>query len=220
MCVRAERVMGRWVSVVVLLLWLPLLTACGGKPAGVGPSVESSPGSSFGLDDWGLDKATVRVVFPFDFVSHALYSKESKTPAAVAAGFKADTEFYSDARAEPNGDVVVVMTQSQHERLVERDEGSIRAAEQSFVKSNQDYRYVVSDDQQSVSIWANKYLSPDMFFNVTAAVPVLIGVMYYMHGHTGPWQMVISLYNCHSNELVIRYNFYEPASMEYDRLGD
>ncbi|BDR52726.1 hypothetical protein KIM372_06330 [Bombiscardovia nodaiensis] len=220
---RASRVgvLSRWVAVVVLLLlWLPLLSACGGKANSVGSSGESSPGSSFGLDDRRLDKATVRVVFPFDFVRHVFYDAEVNTPAKVAADLKAQSEFYSDARAQSNGDVVVMMTKSQHERVVQRDESIIRASEQRFVKSNRDYRYVIGDDQQSVSIWANKYLNPNTYADIAQIVPGMVGVVYYLQGHTGPWQMVISLYNCHSNELVKRFNFYESFNMEYDRLGD
>ncbi|KFI45891.1 hypothetical protein GA0061078_1681 [Bifidobacterium bohemicum] len=164
---------------------------------------------------------TEKITYPADFVRRCMYDKNIHTPKAVAKDMRErQKEFYTDAYATKNGDVVGIVTEQQRQANIKDNDEWIGSGERTFTDQNPDYHYEVSPDETEMKIWANKDLAPLPGFGIMGQTPLYYGYNYYMKRHTGPWDMRITIYNCHTNQMITTYKFTQTPQINMATLGD
>lgn len=88
-----------------------------------------------------------------------------------------------------------------------------------FLKASPDYRYTVNEEGTEFDIWLDRNLNPNSGL-ILAVLPVYSGYNYYLKHHTGEWDMTISVYNCHSNQLVNQHKASQKWDFAVDEFGD
>lgn len=193
----------RFVAIILCMLMVFLLPACSN------PSRDDPP-----------KPETEEITYPADFVKKFLYYGNIDTPKKVAQDFKnGGSKYATDAYAKPDGSVVVVVTERQRLAYIKYNDKRMDLDE--FVQeSPKYYHYTLNEEGTELSFWADKRLSPVAGSSLLYAVPRCSGYNYYMKHHTGKWDMLITAYNCHTNQLIHQYHVSEGWQMSMDELGE
>ncbi|MDF7640709.1 hypothetical protein PT279_03770 [Bifidobacterium sp. ESL0784] len=111
-------------------------------------------------------------------------------------------EDYTDVYAKKNGDIVIVVTQKQVDRLIKGNDDYIKNGIAEFHHDGSDYRQEVSTDGREQTLWLDRNVKPLIESNMAITLPQCYGLNYYLKGGKGDWDMQITFRNCHTNQLI------------------
>lgn len=164
---------------------------------------------------------TEQITIPASYISNFFYNDERKTPKAVAENMKElGDEYYTAARGEENRDVTITVTDRQRRNLIRANQHQIDSYAKTFLKDNPDYHYEVNEKGTTFDIWLDSNVT-FMGSDIVTVLPAYSGYNYYLKHNMGEWDMTISVYNCHSNQLVHQYTKPgETWNFTLSELGD
>ncbi|WEV46864.1 hypothetical protein OZX62_00755 [Bifidobacterium sp. ESL0690] len=170
---------------------------------------------------------TEKIVFDKTYVVNFFYDSSDekhpvRTPQAVAKDLMDSngTKYFTKVYAAKNGDVVALVTEQQRQNGIRRNNNWIKQGEKNFQKGGPDYHYEVNQDGTAMTVWADKHLTPDPSFGIFTLAPINYGYNYYLERHTGPWDMTITVRNCHTNQQVGQFNASQGFTLNPATFGD
>ncbi|WEV59146.1 hypothetical protein OZX67_00800 [Bifidobacterium sp. ESL0728] len=192
-------------TLLLAVLTMLLATACGRAPTTTTRKPSPQP-------------KTQKVVYSTQYV-HAYYRKNSQGAAKAAKDLKESGDFIN-AYPQEDGSVVGVTTERKLRNRIKDNNERIENCEKGFLKASPDYRYNVNEDGTAMTIWADKNLGPVADSDISFIAATAFGDNYYLKGHTGPWDMTITIRNCHTDQFIHQYQFFEGWKHGMDELGD
>ncbi|WEV52972.1 hypothetical protein [Bifidobacterium sp. ESL0704] len=164
---------------------------------------------------------TEKITYPASIVRDFFYTDDIRTPKAAAADLKTSgPKYLTDARAKPNGDIVITVTEQQRHNNITYNNQRIKHNEQEFTKANPDYHYAINQNGTSMNVWTDKNLSFFASFAIFTEIPSYNGLNYYMKHGKGVWDMQITIYNCHTNQPITTFKASEGFHLNQQDLGD
>ncbi|WEV58811.1 hypothetical protein OZX67_08470 [Bifidobacterium sp. ESL0728] len=112
---------------------------------------------------------------------------------------------YMDVYAEKNGDIVIVVTKKQLNKLIKENDDYIKHSLDEFHREEPEYKQEASADGREQTIWLDRNIHPLVESNIATTMPQCYGLNYYLKGGTGDWDMQITFRNCHTNQLIHQY---------------
>ena len=111
-------------------------------------------------------------------------------PLEQCIGIKADGE-----------DVVINMTESQRQNIINQTEQFIDDFLEDYYKYNSEYKFHGSDDYKKAEFYYDEKFS---FSEMGSILGVLgeYGQMQLLTNNSGDWNVEVKIYNCHTGKLV------------------
>ncbi|MDF7640146.1 hypothetical protein PT279_00850 [Bifidobacterium sp. ESL0784] len=196
-------------TLLLAVLTMLLITACGSAPTAHTKQTDKS------------QPKTEKIVYPAQFVRTFGYYDDIKTPAAVAKSME-DTgqKYVTKAYADNNGDVVALVTERQRQANIQANNEWITKGERYFREGSPDYHYQINQDGTAMTVWTDKHLTPNPSIGIFTTVPGYSGYSYYLKGHAGPWDMTITVRNCHTDQQVGQFTATQGFTLDPATFGD
>lgn len=173
-------------------------------------------------EDAGKGK-TKTITYDKFFVKHYLFDNANDSPTHVAKVFKEQHDDYTDAYATPDGDVVTTATEKQLEANIKEYQKERKEFGQAFNKDannkHNGYHFQISKDGRTFSLWCDNKLTRNNYVMTLGSIPKINGGLYYLNGGTGPWDMQINIYNCHSGQLMQQYPWSQSPDYQPQDYG-
>ncbi len=137
----------------------------------------------------------------------------STTPEeAVETFYDLGEEYYTDVKIVDEG-VQAELTDAQRDRLIQRNNDYIKKLVTEYETYNSEYRYVPDENYQKVDFYFDEKI-PNLLHAATVYnVAAGYGLNYILQNNTTDWHVDISIYNCHTDQLVVSINApYETVS--------
>ncbi|WEV65909.1 hypothetical protein [Bifidobacterium sp. ESL0764] len=193
-------------SLLLALLTMLFATACGTTPKNnTTPAPKPQP-------------KTEKITYPAQSMRSFGYSNDARGSRKAAKDLK-DSGDFTDAYATKNGDVIIITTEKQRQTNIKKNNEWIANGERTFRKSNPDYHYQINQDGTQMTIWVDNNLTPVAGSSILTVVPPGYGYNYYLKGHTGPWDMTITVRNCHTDQLIHQYQLSQGWKFDAATFG-
>ncbi|WEV67455.1 hypothetical protein OZX72_00090 [Bifidobacterium sp. ESL0769] len=192
---------------ITFALTLPLASCDPATPSTKSPTAQSQNTTPKKKQ---ADKSkTHTITFDPFFVKHYLLMDANDTPEKAAKDFRNQHDVYTDAYATPDGTIIAAATEKQLERNIKEYQNARKECEQAFNKDAKDrhngYRFQISKDGRTFSLWCDNKFNDIEYIATLSTIPKMNGCLYYLQGGTGPWDMQINLYDCHSGQPTRQY---------------
>ncbi|WEV67457.1 hypothetical protein OZX72_00100 [Bifidobacterium sp. ESL0769] len=166
---------------------------------------------------------TKTITYDKFFVKHYLLIGADDSPENTAKIFKDQHDDYTDAYATPDGDVVITMTEKQLEGNIKEYKKERKEFGQAFNKDAKDkyndYRFQISKDGRTFSLWCDNKLTDKDYVLTLGSIPKINGCLYYLEGGSGPWDMQVNIYNCHSGQPMQQYPWSQSPDYQPQNYG-
>ncbi|WEV74114.1 hypothetical protein OZX74_00660 [Bifidobacterium sp. ESL0798] len=129
-------------------------------------------------------------------------------------------KYVTKAYADNNGDVVALVTERQRQANIQANNEWIAQGEKDFRKGSPDYRYQINQDGTTMTVWTDRRLTPNPSIGIFTTVPGYSGYNYYLKGHTGPWDMDITIRNSHTSQQVGHFKATQGFTLNPSTFGD
>ncbi|WEV75306.1 hypothetical protein [Bifidobacterium sp. ESL0800] len=194
-------------TLLMALLTMLFATACGTTPkTDTTPAPKPQP-------------KTEKITYPAQSMRSFGYSNDARGSRKAAKDLK-DSGDFTDAYATKNGDVIIITTEKQRQTKIKKNNEWIANGERTFRKSNPDYRYQINQDGTAMTVWTDRHLSPKSSSGIFLLVPIGYGSKFYMTGHTGPWDMDITIRNSHTSQQVGHFKASQNINPDMNTFGD
>ncbi|WEV53049.1 hypothetical protein [Bifidobacterium sp. ESL0704] len=194
-------------TLLLAILTMFLATACGTTPkTDTTPAPKPQP-------------KTEKITYPAQFLYTYGFEKDLNGSRKAAKEFKDSGEF-TDAYATKNGDVIVIATEKQRQNRIKVYDKWIEQGERGFQRESPDYRYEINQDGTAMTVWTDRHLSPKSSSGIFLLVPIGYGSKFYMTGHTGPWDMDITIRNSHTSQQVGHFKASQNINPDMNTFGD
>lgn len=194
-------------TLLLALLTMLFATACGTTPKNnTTPAPKPQP-------------KTEKITYPAQSMRSFGYSNDARGSRKAAKDLK-DSGDFTDAYATKNGDVIIITTEKQRQTKIKKNNEWIANGERTFRKSNPDYRYQINQDGTQMTIWVDNNLTPVAGSSILTVVPPGYGYNYYLKGHTGPWDMDITIRNSHTSQQVGHFKASQNINPDMNTFGD
>ncbi|WEV67454.1 hypothetical protein OZX72_00085 [Bifidobacterium sp. ESL0769] len=138
-----------------------------------------------------------------------MFLNDRNTPEKVAKVLKDQHDDYTDAYATPDGDIIATATKKQLKNKINEGLKERKELEQTFNKDAKEkhngYRLQISKDGKTLSLWCDNQVNDKEYLTTLGSIPKINGDLYYLNGGTGPWDMQINLYDCHTGQPTRQY---------------
>lgn len=153
----------------------------------------------------------VTITFDADYVK-----RYGLTPRQFAKTFRAMLSVKAK-RSYPtkNGAVIMEVTPAQRTRMIRNGKEFLSMLSAPFLNDNPKYHYKVSPDYKRIDIWMDENVSDEGYTRVISQVPWVYGFLYYITGHTGPWDMTTTIYNCNTGKRLIRFSHWDEPKLPW-----
>lgn len=111
-------------------------------------------------------------------------------------------EYCTDAEATDDG-IVVYLTDTQRDNLIERNLENVKDAMTSFEEANELYSYSLSDDFKSVELRFDENLSDDEAGRALVASISTQALNQLLSTGNPEWSVNVSVFNCHTGNLAV-----------------
>lgn len=152
-----------------------------------------------------LKPATQKIIYPVNFVKNFTGNDETSKHYANSMKQRLVPKDYMDVYAEKNGDIVIVVTKKQLNKLIKENDDYIKHSLDEFHREEPEYKQEASADGREQTIWLDRNIHPLVESNIATTMPQCYGLNYYLKGGTGDWDMQITFRNCHTNQLIHQY---------------
>ncbi|WEV59022.1 hypothetical protein OZX67_00070 [Bifidobacterium sp. ESL0728] len=163
------------------------------------------------------DTKTQDIVFDPFFVKYIMGDEKHDGAQKVAADMQTRVpEDYTKITVAQDGSIVATVTEKQRQKNITWHKKMNSITEQDFLcngKKPCSYRYRPSEKDRKLSVWLDKNISKLDASAILYGNPLSYGYLYYLNGGTGPWDMQITVYNCHTGKMVQQF-------MESERPSD
>ncbi|WEV59147.1 hypothetical protein OZX67_00805 [Bifidobacterium sp. ESL0728] len=195
-------------ALLLAVLTMLLATACGAAPQESTPTPSPNPRPK-----------TEQITYPAQFIHAFGYDDGMRGSRKAAKDFK-DSGDFTNAYAMKNGDVIVIATEKQRQNRIKEYDTKIAEGEKEFQQGSPDYRYQINSGGTAMTIWADRHLTPTSDSGISFTTPLYYGYNYYMKGNTGPWDMTITVRNCHTDQFIHQYQLSQGWKHGMDELGE
>lgn len=128
------------------------------------------------------------------------------TPEKAVESFeKLGTDYYTTAQVVEDG-VQVELTTEQRDRLVQRNNEYNEKLIADFLDYDSDYRYVPDETYQKLSFYFDEKIPPFLHVKTVYNLVAGYGMNYILQNNTTDWNVELSVYNCHTEKLVVKAN--------------
>ncbi|WEV46748.1 hypothetical protein OZX62_00075 [Bifidobacterium sp. ESL0690] len=152
---------------------------------------------------------TQDIVFDPFFVKYIMSGEKQDTAQKVAADMQTRVpEDYTKITAGQDGSIVATVTEKQRQKNIKWHQEMNSKFEQTFLcngKKPCSYRYRPYEKDRKLSVWLDKNISKLGASAILYGNPLSYGYLYYLKGGTGPWDMQITVYNCHTGKMVQQF---------------
>lgn len=108
-----------------------------------------------------------------------------------------------------NGAVIMEVTPAQRTRMIRNGKEFLSTVSAPFLNDNPKYHYKVSPDYKRIDIWMDETASMEAYLAIIGGVPNVYGFLYYITGHTGPWDMTTTIYNCNTGKRKLTFSYWK-----------
>ncbi len=141
------------------------------------------------------------------------------TEEALDTFYELGSDYYTDVKAVDEG-VQVELTEQQRDNLIQRNNDYIDKLVSDYEAYSSDYRYVPDENYQKVAFYFDEKIPPMLHAATVYNVAAGYGLNYILLHNTTEWGVEISIYNCHTDQLVVSIDAphetvsYGPAEWE------
>ncbi len=134
------------------------------------------------------------------------------TEEAVETFHKLGDDYYTEVKIVDEG-VQVELTEQQRDKLVQRNNDYIEKLVADYKAYNSEYWYVPDENYQKLAFYFDEKI-PNLLHAATVYnLAAGYGLNYILLNNTTEWGVDISIYNCHTNKLVVSIDApYETVS--------
>lgn len=124
---------------------------------------------------------------------------------AVESCLALGKEFCTDAKVTNEG-MQLVLTKTQLENLVKRNDDFIAELEEGFMNANDLYRCELDESYKNLTLYFDENISSTMQVKTILGIASNYGMNYMLQNNTTDWNVKIEIYNCHTDKLVVSVN--------------
>lgn len=136
-------------------------------------------------------------------LSYTTYS--SGTPENAYDSLSEYDETYCTDVVLEGDTVILVVTEEQHNNLIEKFDTQILENLEGFINYNENYSYEITEDYMDIQLYYDEEITDIIQMKVILGVPLACGMHQLLLGETIEWTVHVGIYNCHTGNLVIEY---------------
>ncbi|WEV74151.1 hypothetical protein OZX74_00870 [Bifidobacterium sp. ESL0798] len=213
--------------IIGLLAALALTTTTLGACGGTQPVTPQSSHANTNQPQQHKDgNKTTDVVMDPTFVQHFMTYKNATTAEQVASGMQNRVpDDFLKVKGRDDGAVIITVTEQQRQKEIKSEKDDIARSRKTFLTGCTTgtpcgYRLNLAKNGKSLSVWLDKHLTVEAYTASLIEIPLDEGYLYYFTGGTGPWDMQITIHNCHSGQMVNQHMATQGLDATTDNFGD
>lgn len=143
-------------------------------------------------------------VIPNSFFEFTHVEVADEVSSCLALG----RDYCTDAREVPEG-MELVLTAEQLNNFVQRNNTFVDELVEKFLKADSLYRCELDGEYQTLSLYFDENISTGLQVETMLGIASHYGINYMLTNDTTEWNVFLSIYNCHTNKLVVSVNIPE-----------
>lgn len=125
------------------------------------------------------------------------------TPEEGVESFESLEEgYYTSVEVVEEG-VQLELTKQQRDKLIQRNNEFIEELAEKFLSCNEEYRYVPDESYHQLAFYFDEKIPMITHVFSVYGIACTYGMNDILLNHTQDWSVDVSIYNCHTDQLVV-----------------
>lgn len=146
-------------------------------------------------------------------IPNSFWSRSGTEPEKAVEVFqKLGEEYYTEAKVTEEG-VELQLTEKQRDNLIQRNNDYHDQLLGNFYSSSPEYKFVPDESYEKLEFYYDENIPDFIQFATVSNLTVGYAMNQILMNPSQEWNVDVSIYHCHSGELVLHFTFPEEFAL-------